>query len=321
MYSPPKPLGMPTKSWGIIYCPKEGSPRTHKRWNKIRRYLEEQGVAFDFVQSEGAGAVERLAAMMTRTGYGTIIVVGGDAALGHALCGIMQTASPTGGHPALGVIPNGFGNDFAKYWGFSTDDYRATIQSLILRRVRRVDVGVVKAAAADGNKTFYFLNCINLGIAASITNLRRRTGSLLRGYVRTLSYLLSALLLLFQRSRFKFAFTLNGERVERYAMNICVSSAHGYGMTPSAVPYNGQLDAVLVSKPQLFQLFHGLWLLFTGRFLAHRGGSIWRTRHIHFEQTHNAPLSIDGRVIHEATSELDVTILPEEIEFLITAAR
>mgnify|MGYP002772255685 CR=1 FL=1 len=84
---------MPANSWGIIYCPKEGSAHTQKRWKKIRQYLEEKGVNFDYVQSEGAGSVERLAAMMTRTGYATIIIVGGDSALNHAICGIMSTAS------------------------------------------------------------------------------------------------------------------------------------------------------------------------------------------------------------------------------------
>ena len=176
---------MPSKSWGIIYCPKEGSPRTHKRWNKIRRYLEQQGVAFDYVQSEGAGSVERLASMMTRAGYDTIIVVGGDAALNHALCGIMDSKSPRGHHPALGVIPNGFGNDFAKYWGFTTDDYKATINSLLLRRLRKIDVGTVTIPQDEGTDKLYFLNCVNLGVASSITNLKRKTSSLLA--LKTLS--------------------------------------------------------------------------------------------------------------------------------------
>ena len=38
---------------------------------------------FDFVQSESQGSVERLASMLTQNGYRTIIVIGGDAALGE----------------------------------------------------------------------------------------------------------------------------------------------------------------------------------------------------------------------------------------------
>lgn len=307
---------MPSKSWGLIYCPKEGSPRTHKRWNKIRSYLESLGVAFDYVQSEGAGSVERLASMMTRAGYGTIIVVGGDAALNHALCGIMNTSSPTGKHPAIGVIPNGFGNDFAKYWGFSTDEYKQTIDALICRRLRKVDVGTIELCTKDGEKDkLYFLNCVNLGVAASITNLKRKTSSLLA--VKTISYFISSLLLIFQRMNFKFAFNMSGEQHHRAAMAICVGSAHGYGQTPSAVPYNGMLDVTLVSKPQIFQIFQGLGLLYTGRFLTHNGISVWRTRHIEFTSTGRAPLSLDGRVYHQHVVSAAIQILPEEIDFLI----
>lgn len=307
---------MPTKSWGVIYCPKEGSPRTHKRWNKIRHYLEWQGVAFDYVQSEGAGSVERLASMMTRAGYGTIIIVGGDAALNHALCGIMSSESPTGRHPAIGVIPNGFGNDFAKYWGFSVDDYKSTINSLLHRRTRKVDVGTVNIQRIDqGNEQLFFLNCLNLGIASSITNLKRKTSSLLG--LKTLSYFISALLLLFQRTNFKFSFSMSGENIDSQAMSICIGSAHGYGQTPSAVPYNGMLDITLVSTPPLLHIFHGLWLLFTGRFLSHRGVRVWRTQHLKFTGTSRALLSIDGRVYHHQVETLDIHILPEEIDFLI----
>lgn len=32
---------------GIIYCSKEGSRKTHKRWKKINNYLTQKGVQFD----------------------------------------------------------------------------------------------------------------------------------------------------------------------------------------------------------------------------------------------------------------------------------
>lgn len=275
-----------------------------------------QGVAFDYVQSEGAGSVERLASMMTRAGYGTIIVVGGDSALNHALCGIMQTHSPTGQHPALGVIPNGFGNDFAKYWGFSENDYKGTIHALICRRIRKVDVGTVDVESSGQNPSrLYFLNCINMGVAAAITNLRRKTSSFFG--LKTISYFTSALLLVFQRMSYHFSFNLNGEYVERKAITLCIGSSRGYGQTPSAVPYNGLLDITLVPKPPLFQIFHGLWLLFTGRFLSHRGINVWRSRHIQFSNTGHTSLSLDGRIVHRPVSALRIDIMPEEIDFLI----
>lgn len=163
---------------GHHILPERGLCPYTKALEKIRQYLEEKGVNFDYVQSEGAGSVERLAAMMTRTGYATIIIVGGDSALNHAICGIMSTASPSGKHPVLGVIPNGFGNDFAKFWGMHTDDYKNTIDALIFQHTRKVDVGTIQIADADGqNKQLYFLDCVNLGVASSITNLKRKTSN------------------------------------------------------------------------------------------------------------------------------------------------
>ena len=50
-------------------------------------------------------------------------------------------------------------------------------------------------------------------------------------------------------------------------MTVCIGSARGYGLTPSAVPYNGWLDVSVVYRPELLQLFKGLWLLLNGRLL------------------------------------------------------
>ena len=72
-----------------------------------------------------------------------------------------------------------------------------------------------------------------------------------------------------------------------------------------------------VKDVAVYKKDNGLWLLFTGRFLTHGGVSVWRTRHVHFNNTRHTPLSIDGRVYHEQTDEVDISILPEEIDFLI----
>lgn len=277
--------------------------------------MTEKGIQFDFVQSEGSGSVERLAAMLTRSGYLTIIIVGGDAALNDALNGIMKTASPNGCHPVLGVIPNGFGNDFAKYWGFDEGKYKNTIDSLSLHRCRKVDVGFADLTLDDREERHYFLNCVNVGIAASIIHLRRKARSFWG--MRMPSYLTSAILLLFQRMDFKMDFSLNAERVKHRIMTLCIGSCRGYGQTASAVPYNGQLDVSAVSHPQITQLFHGLWLLFTGRFLTHKNVRIWRTKHVSFNSTGKARVSFDGHALHESVRKMEVGILPEEIDFMI----
>ena len=253
--------------------------------------------------------------MMTENGYRTIIVVGGDAALCDALNGIMEQTPHTTQRPALGVIPNGFGNDFAHFWGLNEDNYKQTIDWLMQRRVRRVDVGKAIIESENGTSTHFFLNCISIGVSAAIMGIRRKTHSFL-GF-NTLSYLCSALWLVFQRMTYHISLQLNSEKHTLKIMNACIGSSSGYGQTPSAIPYNGQLDVTTVSYPQLAQLFYGLQLLFAGRFLKSGSVKSWRTTHIQITNSDRTPIAIDGHCVHFPVKSINTNILPEAIEFLI----
>ena len=99
--------------WGVIYNPKAGTRKVQKRWKEIKAYMDSKGVSYDYVQSEGFGSVERLAGILANNGYRTIIVVGGDGALNDAINGIMLSNAEDKENIAIGIIPNGIGNDFA----------------------------------------------------------------------------------------------------------------------------------------------------------------------------------------------------------------
>ena len=238
--------------WGIIYCPKEGTSQIHKQWEEICAYLTEKKVAYDFVQSESSHSVERLAAMLAGNGYSTIVIVGGDAALNRALNGILALGDEVRQRVAIGVIPNGWGNDFAHFWGIEEDNYKQTIDWLIARRIRKVDVGYCLTEVQGKQYVRYFLNCVNVGLVADIMNIKHKTrrfwGAL------TMSHLASMFLLLFQRMEHKMHFKVNQDEINRSVMTVCIGSARGYGQTPSGVPYNGLLDVSVVERPDKEQM-------------------------------------------------------------------
>ena len=130
-------MAVEANRWGIIYNPKAGSRKAQKKWNKIREYMEERGVLFDYLQSEGYGSVERLARMLANNGYQTIVLVGGDGAINDAINGIMTSSVPNKDKIAFGIIPNGIGNDFASYWGLDEDDYKQAVDWIINRRLTK----------------------------------------------------------------------------------------------------------------------------------------------------------------------------------------
>lgn len=290
--------------------------KDRKRGQKVQKALEERGVSYDFIQSENAGSVDRLMRMLIHNGYQTIIVVGGDSALNDAVNCLMNVEKHQREQIALGVIPNGGVNDFARFWGFKEGEIEQTIDWLVKRRVRKVDLGCIRYTDKRGESCHrYFLNCVNVGLIADVMNLRRQARSLLGS--RTLSFLVSLVLMVFHRLDYKMHLKINSDELNRRVMTVCVGSGPGYGQTPNAVPYNGMLDVSVVYHPGIAQLFAGLWLLVTGRFLNHKSVHPFRTREVTVKEAKNAMVSVDGRLVSTPVGEYKIGVEQEVVNFLI----
>ncbi len=299
--------------WGILYCPKGNAS---KQRQKIQAVLDQLGVEYDWVQSESTDSVERLMKMLISNGYKTIIVVGGDSALNDAVNCLMQQDGEVRDSIALGVIPNGLMNDFARYWDFKEGNLEQTIDWLKKRRVRKVDLGCLHYQDKEGQqRQRYFLNCVNIGLIADVMNLRRQTRSLLGSH--TLSFIVSIFLMIFHRMDYKMRIRINTDTVDRKVMTMCVGSGPGYGQTPNAVPYSGLLDVSLVYHTEMLQVFAGVWLLLTGRFLNHRSVHPYRTREVWIDEAKHALVGVDGRLIGRPEGSYHITIESEVINFLI----
>ena len=308
-------MAVETNRWGIIYNPKAGSRKTQKKWNEIREYMESRGVLFDYLQSEGYGSVERLARMLANNGYKTIVVVGGDGAINDAINGIMTSSAENKGEIALGIIPNGIGNDFASYWDLDEDNYKQAVDCIIDRRLRKIDVGRVGYTDGDVCSTRYFINAMYIGLGARFvwfSNGSRRFWGM-----QWLSFISSMFLLLFERKLHRMHLKINGEHIRGKIMTVCIGSARGYGLTPSAVPYNGWLDVSVIYRPELLQLLKGLWLLVNRRLLnLKKVVKPYRTRKVKILRAQNAAISLDGRQLYH-NCPIDVKILPEALNLII----
>ena len=302
--------------WGILYCPKRGMFRSGLSWNRVEKCLKENGIEFDFIQSENTGSVDRLIKMLINNGYKTIVIIGGDSALNDAVNSLMQVDKATRDSVALGVIPNGLMNDFAHFWGLKEGEIETTIKWLKKRRIRKIDLGYIRYNNKKGEICRrYFLNCINIGLIATIMNLRRQTRRFFGS--RTLSFIFSFILLIFQRLEYKMRLKINEDVLERSIMTICIGNATGYGQTPNAVPYNGLLDVSVVYHPEMAQLFEGIYLFLRGKFLNHRSVHPYRTRKIELSDISRAQIGIDGRSMNTPTGAFTVEVEQEVINFII----
>lgn len=304
---------MEGNKWGVIYNPKAGTRKVQKRWKAIKDYMDSRGIEYDYVQSEGFGSVERLAGILANNGYRTIVVVGGDGALNDAINGIMSSKAPDKRQIALGIIPNGIGNDFAKYWEMSSD-YKEAVECLISHRTRLVDVGTCQYFDGTNHVTRYFLNAINIGLGARIVKI---TDQCKRFWgVKYLSWFMALLSIIFERKLYRTHLKINGEHIRGRIMTVCIGSACGYGQCPSAVPYNGWLDVSIIHRPELLQLWSGLWMLIQGRILNHKVVMPYRTQHVKVLRAQNAAVDLDGRLL-DRHFPLEIGVMHEAIQLII----
>ena len=146
-------------------------------------------------------------------------------------------------------------------------------------------------------------------------NLRRQTRRMFGS--RTLSFIVSCILLIFQRLEYKMDIKINTDVIKRKVMTVCIGNAHGYGQTPNAVPYNGLLDVSVVYHPEVTQLFEGFYLLITNRFLNHRNVHPFRTCKVEFAESGKSMVGIDGRLMSTPVGPFTITVEQEVINFLI----
>lgn len=303
---------------GVIYSPHSGWDRSQKRWQLIRQYMEQKGVLFDFVQSEASGSVERLTKMMCDNGYRTIAVVGGDGALNCAVNAIMQSRETLPEDFAFAVIPNGIGNDFSRFWGVSTDDYKRVVDGLIARNLRKVDVGCCTYQDEQIPQRRYFLNCVNVGLGARLIKTTYDAAYIIGS--RRLSIISALINRIFERKQFTMSMKIETEEIEGKYMSMCVGNCLSYGQTPNSVPYNGLLDVSLITRPKWWQLFEGFWLLGKGRFLNYKNVHPYRARQIVVNDVDKALVSLDGIVLHaKAPAPMRVTIERDALNFVVPA--
>ena len=71
------------------------------------------------------------------------------------------------------------------------------------------------------------------------------------------------------------------------------------------------------AHPEIMQVFAGLWLLVTGRFLNHRSVHPYRTREIEVIEAKHALVGVDGRLLGTPVGSYHISIEQEAINFLI----
>jgi YegS/Rv2252/BmrU family lipid kinase len=146
--------------------PAAGRGRAAQHAKSIVETLDSCGIRSNLVLSTAVGDLERLASEQARAGTRQIIVAGGDGSVHEAVNGILKV----GGKTALGIIPIGTGNDFAKATNTPLDWLAAT--SALAARLHEGAPGRKIDAGRFNDK--FFANGVGIGFDAKINRIARK---------------------------------------------------------------------------------------------------------------------------------------------------
>jgi diacylglycerol kinase (ATP) len=299
---------MPYSAIPLFINPVAGRGRARGHVQAIARIFAEAGIAHEVIESTAVGDIENKVLNAVSSGGGKIVVAGGDGSIHEAVNGIMRST----GKAALGVIPLGSGNDFAKACAIPLDWQVAA--SALAKRLRdnidghRVDVGRMNER--------YFANSVGLGFGARINEIARGN----RLPIGALNYLIAVFQgvwdgVITPSVRMRYGESAYDGTVT--LVEVCNGPTVGgmFRMAPNARNSDGLLDLVFVrpvSRPRIFAL---LPRLLRGTHVTAPEVSCAQATTLHVLASAPLPSHLDGEV-QPLRVEFAIEVLPGAIEIL-----
>ncbi len=273
----------------LFLNPTAGRGRARKREGRIVDLLERGGVTPVVHRSEAVGDLEAKVHTAVCNGVTKVIVAGGDGSVHEAANGMMRGQSGT----AMGVIPTGTGNDFAKAAGITLEWEHAT--TLLADRIaagettRAVDVGRMNER--------YFINGAGVGFDAKVTRIARSY----RIPIGDLVYLLA----IFRSMADGIAtpvMRITGDRKIWDGPVTLANVANGawvggmFHIVPAAENDDGQFDLLLAAPVSRRRIVSLLPRLMAGTHLGEREIVHEPVRNLLIECEESVPSHLDGEV-------------------------
>lgn len=286
----------------------------------IEREFGSVAGGFEIVETQHEGHGVALAHAAVADGVSTIVAAGGDGTLHEVANGILRATEKGGRSPgdvALGIIPIGTGNDFAKVVP------GARTRETAYETIRTGTPRMFDAGLAEWNGTReYFVNAMGTGIdvevVRQIERLSRGSGPLvyLNGLMRALSFY----------RPIPLRIRADSEEIAARVMLIAVANGSCIGGTfkiaPGAQPDDGSLDLCIVDEMPILAQLAIVPRVISG---THESSSRVRTRRVRSVTLTVPPgeplfFQLDGE-LREPAGITEVRVTIEEARLQIVAAR
>jgi len=292
------------KNIAFIINPISGTKETQNAKKKlpklIMQTLDTDQWLPNIVFTEYAGHATELAYQYARMGFDAVVAVGGDGTVNEVARGLK------GSKTAMGVIPMGSGNGFARHLNIPIRPQKA------LEMINHCEPISVDYGLANGH---LFVSTCGTGFDAVIAD--HFAGSNKRGFM---TYLRNILKDVFSYSSQTYHIVGDGLDVTHKAFLITFANANQWGyeaiIAPRASVQDGKMDIMIMSSNAILGSASLALRLFAGNIDNSYFMDTLRAREITLEREEKAPFHIDGDPV-EMEKDIHIQIVEDGLRVLV----
>ena len=259
-------------------------------------------------RTTGPGHGAELAARAVQAGAQRVVAVGGDGTVHDVANGLLRCQGNA--DVALGVVPIGSGNDFAKLVGLYRHSPVRAVRRLVTARTAQFDAGLVCEE--------YFVNSVGFGFGPEVVRVRNGMPGL-SGFASYFVPVFRAFAR-FRPPRLEVRARGFAETGNMMMVEVCNGTTAGgnYRFAPNAQPGDGRLDVCLVRRVSLLRFLMAVPRVMRGTHATMREVALFQTREVSIRSL-DGPLClhVDGELRQPDASECTVRVEPGRLKVMV----
>lgn len=300
-----------------VVNPNSANSSTGREWPSIEEALKAGIGTFDVRFTSSPYEATSIVGDALRSGYETIVSVGGDGTNNEIVNGFFKDDKPINPNAKLGIICRGTGADLIKTLKIPKDAEQAA--GVIARgRTKRIDVGRLTFRDHSGAEVKrYFVNIASFGMGGAVDERVNRTTKVFGGFV---SFLWATLITFFTFRNPSVSVSVDGGDPEEMKItNIAVANGCFFGggmmVAPKAEMDDGLFDVVSIGTMSVPEALGSISRIYKGTHLDLPGVRHIRGKRVEATSGERVLLDVDG----EQPGMLPATfeIVPSAIEVLV----
>ncbi len=298
----------------IVFIINNKNNRLTKILSRLDQYWRQANLgSAQFISTQRKKHAVKLAKQATENRCDYIIAIGGDGTLNEIVNGVLQSSVSASEYPALGLLPFGSANDFARTARISKS-IEELIKLIQSNTTQWIDLG--KIILQPTRETRYFINIAGVGLGPEVVRNMERSSSLLGPSFNYFKHITKGF---FTYKKKEVSCTGDSWQWKGKLLQMAVANGCYYGngicTAPDAKIIDGRFQVVIFGDLNIWDYLKNFAKLKKGVKFNLPQVNYYDAKEVLLESDDSCGIEADGEYVGLAPAV--VSILPKAIRFLL----